>query len=552
MNARPDTIALLLQQAVAAHQAGRVGEAENTYRQVLAQRPGNADALNLLGVIAADRGATREAIALFDRALRANPQLATAHFNRGNALVTAGDVQKAQFSFKKSIRINPLAADAWLNLGVLQYRSGTRAEAIATFRDMTARCPGDARGHFNLGRCLIEEKNAKEAVPHLERALAAAPDNADYHQALAEACADIGDTNRAIAHFKQAHALAPDNAKILTNLGTTLADAGDAVAALATYEQALSVDPDNISARTNRGMTRLALGQLAAGWLDYAGRHDDPEFTAKRPRKALPAWNGEGPAGRTMLVSGDQGLGDEILYAGMLPDLLGRGAAVTLECDKRLVPVFRRSMPALKVIATGSAPNETFDYASSLIDLGQWLRPTIASFKNARAYLKPDPDRVRDERARWRDERRLKIGVSWRSSNPMIGDAKTLPPSVWEPLLSAPEAVCVDLQYGANVETVPALYRDGLDLTNDIEGVAARISALDLVVTVSNTVAHLAGALGVPTWVLVPRRRGRLWYWFHEGSHSPWYPSVRLLRFGTGEDAARLIADLAGGLAHHA
>lgn len=552
MNIKPDMISGLLQEAVAAHQAGRIDDAEKAYRDVLAQRPGNADALNLLGVIAADRGATREAVALFDRALRTNPQFAAAHFNRGNALVSAGDFQQAQFAFKKSIKINPLVAEAWLNLGALQHRLGLAGDAVATFRELVRHCPDDARGRFNLGRCLIEQKNAAEAVSHLERALQAAPDNADYHQAFAEACADLGDTSRAIMHFKRAHALAPDNAKILTNLGTTLADAGDATAALAAYEKALAVDPHNASARTNRGMTRLALGQLAAGWDDYAARHNDPEFTAKRPRKALPPWAGEELVGRTILVSGEQGLGDEILYGSMLPDLIARGAAVTFECDQRLVTAFRRSMPSLSVRMTRPDVDGVFDYATSLIDLGQWLRPAMASFKNRRAYLIADPARALAERTRWQDEERWKVGISWRSSNPTMGDAKSLPLSVWAPLLAHPKTRCVDLQYGRDVDAAPQLYRDDLDLTNDIEGVAARISALDLVVTVSNTVAHLAGSLGVPTIVLVPRRRGRLWYWFDEGSHSPWYPSVRVLRFDTHDDAAQTIADLATGLKRHA
>jgi hypothetical protein len=269
-----------------------------------------------------------------------------------------------------------------------------------------------------------------------------------------------------------------------------------------------------------------------------------------------PVWNGEYVNG-TLLVWAEQGLGDEILYGGMLPDLIKRANSVVVEVEPRLVKLFARSFAAVRVIGRGEkAPDENVKAQIAMASLGQYLRPDLQNFvRPPPTYLAADRELTKRLRRRLSPAGELVIGLSWISKNPSVGKLKTALLSDFEPLLRESGCRFVDLQYGdtrADREmlkektglTVERL--EDVDNTNDLDALAALISACDLVLTVSNTTAHLAGALGKPTWVFAPHGHAKFWYWFKDRSDSPWYPHVRIRRQGQGQPWAETIASAAG------
>jgi tetratricopeptide (TPR) repeat protein len=550
----------MLKQAVDFHRAGRLADAERVYRDVLRRDPSNGDALNLLGVIARAQGRATDALACFDRAIAAHPGMAPAYYNRSSQLADAGRVPEAIEDLRRAVSLVPTYADARLNYGALLQRGGDIPGAVTEFKEMTARCPKDARGHYNLGRCLVEQGELSLAEASLLVALGLDPTLKDALITLAKLYADTNRVTEAIDTVKRALNIDPGDAKALTNLGTYLTYVDDHAAALSAYDKALAFDANNQNAKVNRALTRLTLGRLAEGWDDYDDRADsDGSYRFRKLDLPFPRWSGEPLAGKRMFLWGEQGLGDEILGAGMVGEL-GAAGHCTLACSARLVALFRRSFPAVDVVSLEPVLKELlpgqYDYHASLLDLGRWRRRGFGAFPNRGSYLNADAARAADVRARLQSQfgRRRLIGFSWRSFAAHVGTQKTPPLEAWTPLFAQHDAGIVNMQYGSAESLHPDLifFRarwpdapvvgDASSISEDIDALASRVQAMDLVVTVSNSLAHLAGALGVPCLVAVPNRKARLWYWFTSGAFSPWYSSLRTWRWAeVGEEELQAV-----------
>lgn len=331
------------------------------------------------------------------------------------------------------------------------------------------------------------------------------------------------------------------------NLGVALQRLDRHDEALLRYEKVLALDPDHADALRGKCVLYLSLGRFVEGWKLYEQRFGGTVRAYPQPR-----WNGERVG--TLLAWGEQGLGDQILYAGMVPDLASRADAVVLEVEPRLTPLFARSFPGVRVIAQGREKAGRVDAQTPLGSLGKHLRPDWGSFpRREHGYLVADETRASELRARLCRDARAVIGLSWISVSPDIGKSKSARLRDFESLLRKPGLRFVDLQYGdtqterATVEREIGIRVERLEIdnTNDLDGLAALIAACDLVVTVSNTTAHLAGALGKPTRVFVPFGHARLWYWFQEREDNPWYPHMRVRRQRAGQSWADLIASTA-------
>jgi ADP-heptose:LPS heptosyltransferase len=242
----------------------------------------------------------------------------------------------------------------------------------------------------------------------------------------------------------------------------------------------------------------------------------------------------------------------------MIPELATRADAVVVEVEPRLVPLFARSFADVRTVALGPEPRlyaGRIDAQESLSDVGRHLRTGWQSFpRHSQGYLKADAQRTLSLRERFSHDARALIGLSWISFNKVYGRSKSARLRDFEALLSLPNCRFVDLQYGDTRDEREAIERElgvrverlpDIDNTQDIDGLAALITACDAVVTVSNTTAHLAGALGRPTWVMVPHGHARFWYWFRDDADSPWYPRVHLKRQARGQSWADLIAAMA-------
>jgi hypothetical protein len=268
-----------------------------------------------------------------------------------------------------------------------------------------------------------------------------------------------------------------------------------------------------------------------------------------------PRWNGEYVAG-TLLVPGCQGLGEQILFASMVPDLTSCADRVVLEIEPRLIDLFARSFPHMRVVPIGSGVYVAEATAQAPIaSLTRQLRPNRDAFpRRTQGFLSPDRARTTALRDRLAGDGRVVVGLSWKSKSSKFAKAKSTRLLDFASVLRLPNCRFVDLQYGdtraerevvANELGVHVEQLGDVDNNHDIDGLAALMAACDIVVSVSNTTAHLAGAVGRPTWVFAPHGQARPWYWFDEGSDSPWYPYLYVKRQASGQSWADLIASTA-------
>lgn len=313
----------------------------------------------------------------------------------------------------------------------------------------------------------------------------------------------------------------------------------------ALYRKAIEVSPDDPYMHHFFALWLLSNGKLEEGWKEYEWRTkraaNSIPFMAARLN--LPYWNGEDLKGKKVVLWSEQGIGDEVLMATMIPDLIKTGATILFVASVRMYTIFRKAFPTITVIARGELFGASqYDYQVSVVELGKFLRPNMDSFPVNEPFLKVNPENV------WspNPSGKLKVGISWRSTNAQSGEDKSVPLYLWKRVLQQPNIDFVCLQHGnhydelekvidevgANVY-VPADGKDVPELLNVIAG-------LDLVISVSNTNVHLAGGLGVPVWNIVPDGRGRIWYWFKDKETSPWYPSMRMFRWADGNQAATM------------
>lgn len=563
----------LLIRGLALHKEGKVAEAERLYDKVLKYNPASGDALNLKGSIASGRGQHALSLKLYDRAVALMPAYADAHYNRAGALAALGRAEEALAAYGKAIALRPTYGDAHLNAGLVHHKLGRLQDAAAAFRQAAALSPHDPRGPYNLGVCLQESLPGAdssrraaltaESTAAFERALALDPGSAQVLYGFATLHSENGDHARAALLVEAALRLKPDWSDAWNNLGNHYEGLGRRADAVAAFDRALALNPRNMGAVVNRGLTQLALGHMSAGWEGYAHRFDDPRFPFSPRAWPWPAWRGEDLAGKSILLWSDQGIGDEVLYASMVQEVAARAGTCVVECTDRLAPLYRRSFPGIEVAAKrpevhAALMARAFDFHCSVLDLGRWLRPALTAFPNRASLLAADPARTAALRAKYLQAgpgRKL-AGLSWRSTNPRMGNQKSHPLGWFSPLLTTSGFTFVNVQYGNVNNELETLAGAGggmvlndpeIDSLKDLDAFAAQLAALDVVITVSNSAAHAAGALGVPTLVLVPDHHKRLWYWFDRGRFSPWYRSVRIIR-DSGPDAIAQLKDLLEGI----
>jgi tetratricopeptide (TPR) repeat protein len=567
-------------------QQGQIAEGIDLVRRALALDPKQARFHTLLGMALSNVGRHAEALDSFDQAIVLGA--VDAHGSRADALVALGRLADAVESFDRALVHDPSSVADWCNRGAALIDLGRASEAADSFAHATALAPDFAEAHYNHGNALARLERHDDAVASYDRALALKPDYVDALNNRANALNQLGRLPEALAGVEAALALAPEHngalvtrsvllrklrrsAQALASCERALAlrpDDADALTvradlltdlerfddAIAVLDRIIALKPDDVSAKWNKSLICLGLGRFAEGWPLYEHRWAGAKGLVPRGY-AQPRWNGEAVDG-TLLIWGEQGLGDEILHASMLPDVLARTPSVVFEVEPRLAPLFTRSFPAIKVIACQRELSAgKIGAQEPLASLGRFLRRSFDEFpRRERGYLIAEPARALALRARLASDGRRVIGLSWVSKAPVGGASKSARLADFEALLRLPGCRFVDLQYGDTSEERAALARDlgivverlgDIDNTNDLDGLAALMTACDAVVTVSNTTAHLAGALGRPTFVMVPHGYARIWYWFHDRSQSPWYPHVAVRRQQSGEPWAVVVAAVA-------
>ena len=469
---------------------------------------------------------------------------------RAVALHQQGQADEAEKLYAKVLKADRRNFDALHALGLLKHQQGHSDEGLRLIGAALKIKPNYADALLTYGNILSELQRHEEALGPFERAVALSPQSARALNNQGNALAVLRRLDEALACFDRALTLDPRHAGTLINRAYTLLELGRYAEAIADYERALKFRPDDAESQQYLAFAEFCMGKFASAWKRYEWRWKSP-LSAPARHGSLPRWNG-GEVNGAILVWGEQGLGDEIIYASMMVDLTKRAKSVVLEVEPRLTKLFSRSLPGVQVIGRGDELPHDIVTQSPLASLGQYLRPDWESFSRQHAaYLLADPDLTARLHARLSPNGETVIGLSWVSKSLAFGQFKTAQLADFESILRRPHCRFADLQYGDTLAEREAVTQAtgitverlaDIDNTNDIDGLAALITACDLVVTVSNTTAHLAGALGKPTLLFVPQSRGQLWYWFNDRNDSPWYPSMRVERQKLGQSWKDLIA----------
>jgi len=526
---------------------GRLAEAAAQYRRTLKVRPGNVSAHNNLGVILADQGAAAEAEDHYRRALAIDPDFSGAHFNLARLLRTTGKPRQAIEHFRRALAITPDDADCWNELGIALSVDSQLHPAIEAYRRALALRPEHAEAMNNLGAALVDLDRLEEAIDHYERALGLNPRYADARFNLGHAFELQDRPAEAMAQYELAVALDPAHAQAHHNLGFLLQGQGRPDEALARYLHAQALKADYVDAEWNEALVRLLLGDFDLGWRRYEARWRREGF-AQRPLPA-PLWDGGELAGRAILLHAEQGLGDAIQFVRYASLVKAKGGTVVLECQRSQLRLFANVEGVERLVAAGE-PLPLVDVHAPLLSLPMLLGTTLDTIPADVPYLQADPERVRDWSERLPRTAARRIGLVWRGNPHHQNDRRrSMPLDRVAALKAEVDADWVCLQVDAAPEELAALEPvfDASPRLDDFAETAAAISALDLVVTVDTSVAHLAGALGKPVWLMLPFAPD--WRWLTDRSDSPWYPSMRIFRQAAVGDWASVVSDVRAALA---
>ncbi|MHB1205286.1 MAG: tetratricopeptide repeat protein [Rhodospirillaceae bacterium] len=469
-----------------------------------------------------------------------------------------GNLAAAENAYTQALAADPENVDALHLLGVLLSDRGD-ARGFELMARAIALKPDMKEAHQNLANAYMRAERLVEAEHHFRRALALQPNDADAHNNLGGVLLRREQYTEAEACIARALKLQPDMTNALRNMGAIAEISGRTELALSIYDCILARHPDDADTRYQRAGLLLSLGRFAEGWIELTWRFKRREGYGMFGRLKNPYWQGEALAGRKIMIWTEQGLGEALILASMIPDALAQGAKVVLICPPRLVPLFRTAFPGIGLIATDGGPVDPalkadVAFQASVSELGRWLRPSFDAFPR-KAYLKADPQltgALRDKYASLAPGNRV-VGISWRSRNPGAVGEKTPGLALWAPILRTPGVTFVSLQYGDCSADLAAVARDfgvqvfadpEIDSMKDLVGFAAQVAAMDLTISVSNTTVHFAGALGCPVWAMIPSNRGRPWHWFLGRDDSPWYPRLRLFRQDTAGSWEKVFRDV--------
>lgn len=526
-------MAATLQEAIALHRGGDLARAEALYREILARAPQDADAMHFLGVLRMQQRRYDDAVALIGGAAT----LAAGHpgiqSNLGLALKGAGRLEEALASFDRAIRLAPAMPEAHNNRGNVELALGRPAGALESFDRALALNGSYAEAWNNRGSALAALGRPEAAVDSYGRALALVPGYADAQHNRGLALRELGRAREALADADRALALEPGRVDALDARGIALADLGRHDDALASFERALAAAPGRAASHVNASYCLLALGDYARGWPEHEWRWRDEQMHADRRAFAAPQWTGEqDPAGRTVLLHAEQGHGDSIQFCRYAPRLAARGARVVLEAPAALAPLLGTLDGVAQLVVAGD-PLPPFDLHCPLMSLPLAFRTTLADVPAAAPYLAADPARVR----RWRDRvarpGRPRIGIAWSGRAAQRNDMhRSMPLETLAPLFAL-DADFVILQKDLRDRDRPAIAAhprlvDASAEIEDFADVAALVAEVDLVISVCTSVAHVAGALGKPLWVLLSVAAD--WRWLRDRDDSPWYPTATLFR----------------------
>jgi tetratricopeptide (TPR) repeat protein len=497
-----------MQAAVQAHQAGRLAEAEQAYRQVLSIEPRNPDALHLLGLLAYQVGQMETAVTLIGQAVGVKPNEPIFLINLGQAHRAAGRLELAEITLRRAIQLNRNLPEAHSNLSALLRQLGRLDDAEAAARKALALNPRLAAAVLTLGAVLK----------------------------------DKGDPQAALAQYEQAQKLGSPRHEVLNNIGEALRALGQLDEAARAFEQAIALAPSMALLHWNLSLIHLMQGDWQRGFDEYEWRLR----LASAPQYPGKLWDGGDIDGRSILLYTEQGFGDAIQFARYVPLLAKRGAQAVLHCQPPLVRLLKRLKGAAQVIPIDQPPPAT-DFYAPLMSLPHRFQTTPPHVPGEVPYLHAEPAELEAWQARIAPAAGARnIGLVWAGNRQHANDRnRSIAPELLAPLRDVRDVRWFSLQMNTSSADLGRLGLNIAPLSHDIRDFAdsaAAIAALDLLITVDTAPAHLAGALGKPVWVLLPDIPD--WRWLLDRSDSVWYPTMRLFRQPARGDWQSVIAEV--------
>jgi tetratricopeptide (TPR) repeat protein len=502
-----------------------------------------------LAVQRTQAGDLRQAEAIYRRILLQEPAQFETRLNLGTLLHETGRFADAMAVYRMGLALDGAQAELWSNLGSSLTAAGELEQAISACRQALAINPRSPSAHNNLGNALKARTELPEAKAHFQQAIALRPDFAFAHNNLGAILYSQDDLPGAAASIRRALELNPDYPDALLNLGNVLCDLGQWQEAIALCRRAIALRPDSPSAHWNLGLMLLRLADFQNGWAEYEWRWRIKDLIIPRWEFPQPLWNGQPLGGKKILLHLEQGYGDAIQFMRYAPLVAARGGRVVLYAHPALAKLFRTT-PAVEQVVPWDQPVPAFDVHFPLLSLPRLFATDLSNIPAGTPYLTADPKLKSAWQARLNATIGLKIGLAWEGRPTHVAMfRRSIPLAALSPLAEFPEVQLISLQKGLAARQVARLDFPIIDWTNelnDFADTAALIDGLDLVITGDTAVAHLAGALGKPVWLLLPFVPD--WRWLLDRADSPWYPTMRIFRQNTGRDWHSPIAEVLAAL----
>jgi len=530
----------------------RLPEALSSFNQALAIKPDYIEAIVNRGMVLHDLRRFGEALASFEGAISLDPQRADAFNNRGLLLQELGRADDALASYDRAVALKSDHADAWSNRGGLLAQLKRIDEALASCDRAIGIDPGLSGAYNNRGIALHNDRQLESALASYERAISVRPDFAEAWNNRGNALHDLRRLDEALRSFQRAMDLRPGYAEAINNRGMVQQDLRNLDAARADYDAAIALRPTYVEAFKRRASLKLLMGEFAGGWADF-------EASLAHSRAGLPTasgipfWKGEPLAGKSILLSEPNGLGDTLQFLRFVPALIEQGARVSFLGPANFLRVLDAFSDRVRFLS--DAGGEHFDFQCWLWSLPHYLGIDINGLATGFPYLRAEPARV-ERWSRQLDGNRFNIGICWQG-NPerKIDPGRSIPLANFFPVSQVPGVRLISLQKNFGLDQLQQLpagmivdapgegFDDGPDAFVDS---AAMLESLDLVIAADTSITHLAGALGRPAWLAlnpVPD-----WRWMLDRSDSPWYPSVRLFRQQRSNDWTSVFESMAEAL----
>ena len=529
-----------IQELINLFRSGKFQPAKKRAIELLKKYPEAYVIHNIYGAILVNENKLNEAEAHYKKSIEIKFDYAEAHNNLGVALQKSNNLEQAVASYNNALKYKTNFAQAYNNLGSAFHRLGKFDEAIKRLSQALKIDSNYLEAYNNLGNTFTEIGKFEEAIANHRCALKIKPNYAEAYSHLGNPLTKLGKFEEAIANHRQALKINPNYAEAYCYLGNTLAEEDKFEDAITNYRLALKINPKFAEAIFGESLIRLTRGEFEIGWKKYEFRFEAIAMNSMR-YKIDKVWDGNYLDG-TLLVWAEQGIGDHVLFLSMLTDLKKFAKNIILEIDGRLVNLFERyckkiNFSNIEIKNMERKFTNNFDKHIALGSLGQYLRKSPNSFKTTpRKYLIPSSLKEKELRKKFFLNKKFKVGIFWKTLNKKQQN-RSIELDQMLPILSNPNCDFVNLQignfdkklkdikskYGIDIQTIK-----DIDNYNDIESFAALINCLDLVITVQNSTAHLAGALGKNTWLMLPKNAR--WHWLKNENKSLWYPSVKLFR----------------------